>query len=76
MTLEILTPDKSLFNGEVESVLLPGSSGTFEILNNHAPIVARLKAGTLKVRSKEGNQNFEIKGGIVEMLDNKIVVLA
>ncbi|MDZ4759369.1 MAG: ATP synthase F1 subunit epsilon [Bacteroidota bacterium] len=76
MILEILTPDKALFSGEVESVMLPGSLGVFEILNNHAPIVSRLKAGTVKITSKEGIQNFEIKGGIVEMLDNKIVVLA
>lgn len=76
MNLEILTPDKALYSGDAESVLLPGSSGTFEILNNHAPIVSRLKAGTIRVRTKEGDQNYEIKGGIVEMLDNKIVILA
>ena len=77
MTLEILTPDKTLFNGEVSSVKLPGSLGGFEVLNNHAPIVSSLKAGTLRVIKADGaTENFEITGGVIEMLDNKIIVLA
>lgn len=76
MQLDILTPDKVLFSGEVTGVKLPGAKGSFEILNNHAPIVSKLNAGSIRVRSKEGHQTFEIKGGVVELINNKITVLA
>ncbi len=76
MQVDILTPDKVLFSGEATSVKLPGSSGQFEVLNNHAPLVSSLNAGNIRVRSAEGDQNFAIKGGVVEVTKNKIVVLA
>lgn len=76
MQLEILTPDKTIFSGEVESVTLPGNKGQFQILNNHAALVSNLDKGKIKIKSAEGVQQFEINGGVVEVLNNKIVVLA
>ena len=77
MFLEIITPDKKLFSGEVKSILLPGSDGKFGILDKHAPIISSLKKGTLKIiDTQEQKQTFEIKGGVVEMLDNKVIILA
>ncbi|MFI5150675.1 MAG: ATP synthase F1 subunit epsilon [Bacteroidia bacterium] len=77
MFLEIITPDKKLFSGEVKSILLPGTDGKFGILDKHAPIISSLKTGTLKiVDAEEQKQTFEIKGGVVEMLDNKVIILA
>ena len=77
MTLEIITPGKELFKGEVSLVQLPGLDGLFEVLNNHAPLIAALKAGKVKVAdSQNQEQFFEINGGIVEVLSNKVLVLA
>ena len=76
MHLDILTPDKVLFSGETTGVKVPGSMGSFEMLNNHAPIVSTLEAGTIRVRTATGDQFIEIKGGVVEMIDNKITILA
>lgn len=77
MFLEIITPEKKLFSGDVESIKLPGADGSFGVLNNHAPIIATLKKGTVKVTdSKKHVENFEINGGVVEVLKNKVIVLA
>jgi F-type H+-transporting ATPase subunit epsilon len=77
MTLEILTPDKKVFEGEVNSVTLPGTMGSFEILNNHAPIISTLEDGKLVVRSANGKDDvFLIKGGVVEANNNQVMVLA
>jgi len=77
MFLEIITPDKKVYSGEVDSVKLPGAEGSFGILNNHAPIIASLKKGTIKVTdSKKHVENFEINGGVVEVQNNKVIVLA
>jgi F-type H+-transporting ATPase subunit epsilon len=76
MQLEILTPEKKLFSGEVYGVQLPGISGSFEILEKHAPMVSALKEGNLKVlNSKTSLSNYSIRGGFVEVLNNKTVVL-
>jgi F-type H+-transporting ATPase subunit epsilon len=76
MNLEILTPDKKVFEGEVRSVTVPGTMGSFEILNNHAPIISTLDDGKLIVRSSSREDVYLVKGGVVEVLDNKVVVLA
>jgi len=76
MNLEILTPDKKVFEGEVRSVTVPGTMGSFEILNNHAPIISTLNDGKLIVRSGAQEDVYLVKGGVVEVLDNKVVVLA
>ena len=77
MYLEIITPEKKVYSGDVEAVRLPGADGSFGILNNHAPIIATLKKGTVKITDKANKtENFEINGGVVEVLHNKITVLA
>jgi len=84
MNLEILTPEKKLYSGEVYGVQMPGISGSFEVLEKHAPLVSALKAGRLKVlkdkpTGSSGQQHFvyfDIEGGFVEVLNNKVTVLA
>ncbi|MDG1849305.1 MAG: ATP synthase F1 subunit epsilon [Flavobacteriales bacterium] len=77
MVVEIITPDAKLFEGEVNSIKLPGANGGFEILNNHAPIISTLTAGEISIALDQGqNESFEIQGGVIEMQDNKIIVLA
>ena len=77
MQLEIITPEQTLFAGEVSLVQLPGIDGSFEILNNHAPLISALASGKIKVQDAgKQNQFFEIKGGVVEVLRNKVLVLA
>ena len=76
MFLEITTPDKTIFEGEVQLVELPGSKGRFEILKNHAPIISTLEQGTLRTVKTDGEELlFNIDGGVVENKSNKIVVL-
>jgi F-type H+-transporting ATPase subunit epsilon len=77
MNLEILTPEKKLFSGEVYGVQMPGISGSFEVLEKHAPLVSALKAGRIKVlKDKQSHFSFfEIQGGFVEVLNNKVTVL-
>lgn len=75
MHCDILTPDKALFSGECNGIKLPGASGKFEILENHAPIISRLDAGEIEVRTPSGNEVFQVKGGVVEVQANKVVVL-
>ena len=77
MKLEIITPEQELFNGEVKSVKLPGSTGEFEILNNHAPIISTLNKGDIKIiTSEKDSKKISINGGVIELQNNKIIVLA
>ncbi len=77
MKLDITTPDKQVFSGDVTLVQLPGSDGLFEILHNHAPMIAALGEGKIKVQDETGKlQFFEIHGGVCEVSDNIIMVLA
>ena len=76
MYLEIITPDKKVFEGEVKLVQLPGSKGGFEILKNHAPIISTLEKGTIKVVDMNGNEKlFVVDGGVIENKANKIIVI-
>jgi F-type H+-transporting ATPase subunit epsilon len=76
MTLEILTPEKKLYSGDVYGVQLPGINGLFEILDRHAPIVSALKQGTLKIlKDRNTFDYYSIQGGFVEVLNNKATVL-
>ena len=76
MTLEILTPEKKIFSGEVYGVQLPGISGVFEVLEKHAPIVSALKSGKLKIlKDKNSTTQYSIQGGFVEVINNKATVL-
>ena len=77
MQLEIITPDKKVYEGEVISVQLPGTNGLFEILNHHAPIISTLTKGKIRViDGKNQTEFFEINGGVIEMNQNKVIVLA
>jgi len=76
MYLEIITPDKKVFEGEIKLVQLPGSKGSFTMLKNHAPIISTLDKGTIKVQDVSGKELFfEVTGGVVENLANKVIVL-
>ena len=76
MQVDLITPDKMAFSGEASSVLLPGLDGYFEILENHAPLVGALKAGTVRIRSGQENKEFGISSGVAEILGNKVSILA
>ncbi len=75
MTLDILTPEQSLFSGTAERVQLPGINGKFEVLDNHAPMIATIKEGKIKVTTGNNKQEIKVKSGIVEILKNKVSVL-
>lgn len=78
MQLEILTPEKKLYSGEIYGIQLPGISGSFEVLEKHAPLVSALGKGSIKVLlDKTGNNitRFTISGGFIEVLDNRVSVL-
>lgn len=91
MYLEIVSPEATLFRGEIESIIVPGTEGSFQLLNNHAPIVSTLVAGTVKIRGEvtldeavskyfkkadESTTLFDIKSGTLEMRENKVILLA
>ncbi len=76
MFIEIITPDKKVFAGEATSASFPGTQGSFQILNHHAPLVSTLGKGEVIVESKEGQKTYIVDGGVVEVLNNKILVLA
>ena len=91
MHIEIVSPEATLFSGEVESVIVPGSMGSFQMLNNHAPIVSSLKEGIVKISGKmdlddtfkdkckkqdDNTTLFQISSGTVEMRNNKLILLA
>ncbi len=76
MTLEILSPQGKLFSGEIHLVSVPGTKGAFEIMDRHAPIVSTLEKGQIKVIDNNGEQKtFDVNTGIVEVKDNKTIIL-
>ncbi len=79
MELEILTPEKKLFSGDVYGLQLPGITGSFEVLDKHAPLVSALGKGTVKVlhdKSAKEVSSYTISSGFIEVLNNKVTVLA
>ena len=77
MKLEILTPEKQLFSGEVYSVQVPGSSGKFQMLNKHAPIISSIQKGSVKIIDNQKKELLiNINSGVIEMKNNKIIILA
>ena len=77
MELEIITPEKTLYTGEVKLVQMPGIDGSFEVLNNHAALITVLQEGKIKIKDNSGQtQFFEINGGVVEVLKNHVLILA
>ncbi len=76
MIVDIITPDNSLFSGEASSVIVPGIDGSLGILENHAPLISALKKGEVKVTTSKGDELFEINGGVAEVVNNKVIILA
>lgn len=74
--LSIITPDKPVFDGDVTSVTVPGTAGSFEVLVNHAPIVSSLDAGKVIIRNGKSEEIIRISGGVVEVIHNQVTVLA
>ena len=88
MFIEIVSPEKTIFTGDVNSVYLPGTEGFFQIQNNHAPVVSTLKKGTIQLSGKFENDisenlalegvnkaSLSIESGVVEMKNNKLIIL-
>jgi len=76
MHLEIVTPEKKFFEGEVSIATFPGADGSFQVLNDHAPLISLLKEGVVVYKSKEAKGEIKITGGVVEVLKNKVILLA
>lgn len=76
MHLEIITPDRKVFAGDISSAKFPGEGGQFEVLDNHAPLISTLRTGEVVITSATGREAFRISGGVVEVLRNSVVVLA
>jgi F-type H+-transporting ATPase subunit epsilon len=77
MHLEILTPGKKVFSGEIKLVQVPGSGGSFEVMENHATIISTLDQGTIKVITiDDQTQQFSIDSGVIQVIKNEVIVLA
>lgn len=76
MVVDIITPDKSLFSGEATAVTVPGTDGSLGILDKHAPLISALKQGKVKVTTSAGEDFYDIAGGVVEVQQNKVIILA
>tara|TARA_A200000113_G_scaffold39553_1_gene32208 strand:- start:2375 stop:2653 length:279 start_codon:yes stop_codon:yes gene_type:complete len=91
MYIDIVSPETTLFSGEIQSITVPGTKGSFQILNQHAPIVSTLTKGKVKIKGElnlseevrekivlenDGHYYFPINSGVIEMRNNKIVLLA
>ena len=72
LQLKIVSPEKVVFTGEVKSVLVPGTLGSFEILTDHAPIISSLETGKVEYTTDEVKTSFEIKGGFVTVKKNEV----
>ncbi len=75
MKLEIITPDEKIFEGEAMGVKVPGVNGSFEVLDHHAPLVSALEKGEVRIHGQESHR-LQIDGGVIEVLDNHVVILA
>lgn len=76
MHLEIVTPDKKVYEGAATGVQVPGIKGSFEVLENHAPLVSALSVGTVRVSNGSTTEHYAIDGGVIEVLKNQVVILA
>ena len=77
MRIEIITPDKKIYEGEIKSVRVPGKKGSFQVLKDHAPIISTLENGPVIVVDNSDNQQiFEFTGGLIEVKANRIILLA
>ena len=77
MRIEILTPDKKIYDGEIKSVRVPGKKGSFQVLKDHAPIISTLDSGSVRMVDQENTEIiYNISGGVIEVKANKIILLA
>lgn len=77
MHVDIITPDKTLFSGELYLIRVPGIDGSFEILKNHAPLISILDKGSIKlIDTNKQTQIIEINGGVIEVSNNNVKILA
>lgn len=77
LKVEIVTPSKTAFIGDVKSITIPGTKGSFQILFNHAPLISSFEIGFIKIEDETGNAvNYATSGGTVEVVNNKVIVLA
>ncbi len=78
MKIEIITPDKKVYEGEIKSVRVPGKKGSFQVLKDHAPIISTLDKGLVIMVDQTENKEiiYEISGGVIEVKMNKIILLA
>lgn len=75
MKLEILTPEKYLFNGEAEKITLPGTGGVFSVMDNHVPLISSLRSGIIRVLLPDGKENeLKISNGMIDVRGNEVVV--
>ena len=74
--VDIVTPEKMLFSGDVEMVTLPGTNGQMGILRGHAPLLSTLDIGEIVLHSREGNEYVAVSGGVVEVRPDKVTILA
>ena len=72
LKLKIVSPEKVVYQGDVESVLVPGTLGSFEILKDHAPIISSLEVGKVEYTTQDGKQTLDIQGGFVECKKNEV----
>jgi len=77
MKIEIITPDKKVYEGDINSIRVPGRKGSFQVLKDHAPIISTLENGTVIIVDQAGNElRYEISGGVIEVKQNRIILLA
>lgn len=77
MKIEIITPDKKVYEGDINSIRVPGRKGSFQVLKDHAPIISTLENGTVIIVDQVGNElRYEISGGVIEVKQNRIILLA
>jgi F-type H+-transporting ATPase subunit epsilon len=77
MKVEIITPDRKVFEGDIRSIRVPGKKGSFQVLKDHAPIISTLEKGPVIMIDQTGTETrYEIDGGVIEVKANKIILLA
>ncbi len=77
MKIEIITPDRKVYEGDIKSIRVPGKKGSFQVLKDHAPIISTLENGlVIMVDQEDAETRYEINGGVVEVKANKIILLA
>ena len=75
MKVEILSPDAHIYQGDADIVTLPGATGSFQIKNNHAALISNLQSGELTLQNGAESKTFQVSGGLVEVVKNKVTIL-